>query len=428
MKKLECNVKLVEQTSLAACVAGVSYGCHSDSSFWVANCRGRFRCGAGQSVNCGYPPGLPRYVCHCEEVPYVPRNASSHCERAQRPSHLAWRDTTPVELRQLERTFTANVSQYQALHPEMHTDIAAERALMCGRTWNAHEQQRSSAACTIARSFASRVGGKSPQTVWCAALVRRIHSVAFVGDSMLRQQFHQLICSCRDLVDVERTPPARRYWRCRSRGCLNGPARVELYEPESGARCVLQYFFAAAHHAPSMAHSLDYGIDPSVWTSDALVIGIGAWVSSGMPSLSRWRDILTTIATRLGRHRFRGAVVWMEYYAGHFATPTGEWGKAAKNGTACAPVTPMAATSSIGLTAGNEWAGSAAIRAPIWRVAALSQPRHLDHPGSLAIDRDFVLDQMAFAVMMDCRHWCFPGATLEARNRVLVGLLKECST
>ena len=51
---------------------------------------------------------------------------------------------------------------------------------------------------------------------------------------------------------------------------------------------------------------------------------------------------------------------------------------------------------------------------------------HLDHPGSLAIDREVVFENMPFAVMMDCRHYCFPGATLEARNAVLGGLLEAC--
>ena len=60
-----CAVELVEQHSRAACTAGTSYGCASDTAVWTS-CRGRFRCAGGPEFACGYPPGKPRYSCRCD--------------------------------------------------------------------------------------------------------------------------------------------------------------------------------------------------------------------------------------------------------------------------------------------------------------------------------------------------------------------------
>ena len=422
-----CNVELVSQHSNARCTLGKSFGCADAATIWVANCRGTFRCGAsGTTFPCGYPPGEDSYTCACTDR-YEPRARTARCDRAQSQQPVVWERTPPAAVHRLESHFTADAAQYQALHPETPAAIAAERALICGRVWNAHEQQRSSEACTVQRSFSQRVSGAASRGAWCAALVRRHanRTVALVGDSMLRQQFHQLACSCREFVDVERTPPTARYWRCQNIACLNWRGQFELFDPATGARASLKYVFIPAHHAKNVGVGLQW-LQPSLWRADALVLGVGAWLQSGYPDRDKWRSTLKEVEIHLGRHRYAGRLYWMEYFAGHFATPTGEWGRAAKNGTACAPVAPEAAADNVGTRAGNAWAASAAAAAPIWRVAALSQPRHLDHPGSLAIDREVVFENMPFAVMMDCRHYCFPGATLEARNAVLGGLLEAC--
>ena len=61
-----CEVKLMKQTSQASCILGHSFDCLNSSAIWVANCRGRFRCGSGgKRIRCGFPPGLPRYICSC---------------------------------------------------------------------------------------------------------------------------------------------------------------------------------------------------------------------------------------------------------------------------------------------------------------------------------------------------------------------------
>ena len=62
---MACAVELVEQHSRAACTAGTSYGCASDTAVWTS-CRGRFRCAGGPEFACGYPPGQPRYSCRCD--------------------------------------------------------------------------------------------------------------------------------------------------------------------------------------------------------------------------------------------------------------------------------------------------------------------------------------------------------------------------
>ena len=62
-----CAVELVEQTSRAPCTLGRSFGCLDNSSIWVKNCRGSFKCSPdGEVFDCGYPPGQRRYRCHCD--------------------------------------------------------------------------------------------------------------------------------------------------------------------------------------------------------------------------------------------------------------------------------------------------------------------------------------------------------------------------
>ena len=62
-----CAASLVEQHSVATCVAGSTFGC-KQGRIWVTQCRGVFRCAAAGSsaVRCGYPPGQPRYTCSCD--------------------------------------------------------------------------------------------------------------------------------------------------------------------------------------------------------------------------------------------------------------------------------------------------------------------------------------------------------------------------
>ena len=66
-----CAVSLVEQHSVARCVAGSTFGC-KQGRIWVTQCRGVFRCavgsgvGSSSAVRCGYPPGQPRYTCNCD--------------------------------------------------------------------------------------------------------------------------------------------------------------------------------------------------------------------------------------------------------------------------------------------------------------------------------------------------------------------------
>ena len=56
--------ELLQQTSVAPCVLGRSFGCDGGGGMWVANCRGKFRCGS-RVVHCDYPPGRPAYNCSC---------------------------------------------------------------------------------------------------------------------------------------------------------------------------------------------------------------------------------------------------------------------------------------------------------------------------------------------------------------------------
>ena len=110
----------------------------------------------------------------------------------------------------------------------------------------------------------------------------------------------------------------------------------------------------------------------------------------------------------------------LEYFAGHFQTPNGEWSRLAKNATACAPLDREPASQWPARVAADAWAR--ATGTAVWRVAESSLARHDDHPGSLGLERDLWIGGLPVAIMFDCRHFCFPGATLEARNYALLDL------
>mmetsp|Transcript_27337 Transcript_27337/g.82621 ORF Transcript_27337/g.82621 Transcript_27337/m.82621 type:complete len:332 (-) Transcript_27337:361-1356(-) len=66
MASTPCQVELLQQNSFARCTLGKTFGCTGASSIWVANCRGRFRCGPnGVPFRCGFPPGAAKYSCRC---------------------------------------------------------------------------------------------------------------------------------------------------------------------------------------------------------------------------------------------------------------------------------------------------------------------------------------------------------------------------
>jgi len=69
MASTPCQVELLQQNSFARCTLGKTFGCTGASSIWVANCRGRFRCGPnGVPFRCGVPPGAAKYSCRCSSA------------------------------------------------------------------------------------------------------------------------------------------------------------------------------------------------------------------------------------------------------------------------------------------------------------------------------------------------------------------------
>ena len=77
-KRPSCAVELVEQTSRTRCILGRSFGCLDNSTIWVKNCRGSFRCSTTlDAFDCGYPPGDALYHCSCnaEGMPAQTQNA-----------------------------------------------------------------------------------------------------------------------------------------------------------------------------------------------------------------------------------------------------------------------------------------------------------------------------------------------------------------
>ena len=374
-----------------------------------------------------------------------------------------WEHTTQ---RSMIEAYTDNATLYRELHPGTSIEDAAERALVCSTVWNRREQRRKSAACNTERSFrehwrTSESEALSPNA-WCASFVRAFHgrTLTFLGDSISRQQYAQLCCSCRDFLVLH--PRRKAHWHCHSGPCLNGMEGfylVELQDAASGSRCTVQYLYhtgRAPRHVRTVLPLAIAEAGDRVVKSNVIALGLGAWIASGTQHNEReWKATLEAATTVLGTVGFRGVLLWMEYFAGHFGSPTGEWGKLAKNATRCQPVSRASASANVGTLAGNRWAQ--ALPAPIWHTARVSLDRHMDHPGSRAIERD--LDNPGwgahpFAAMFDCRHFCappsshstatcalassdpnivvapfatgFPGATLEARNKMLLPLLRTC--
>ena len=67
-----CTIPLLmQQTSVAKCVHGKSFGCTPNGTgIWVIGCRGAFRCDNNVTFDCGYPPGLEAYTCSCTRAGY----------------------------------------------------------------------------------------------------------------------------------------------------------------------------------------------------------------------------------------------------------------------------------------------------------------------------------------------------------------------
>ena len=123
----------------------------------------------------------------------------------------------------------------------------------------------------------------------------------------------------------------------------------------------------------------------------------------------------------LEANQYKGTVVWMEYFAGHFDTPTGEFpglyqkDVGGKGDVRCSTVTPDASRQSPRFYTANERALSAGWR--LWPVNELSAARHDGH-----IEWASRISYRNISYI-DCRHFCFPGAVLEARNEQLLALL-----
>ena len=316
-------------------------------------------------------------------------------------------------------------------------DAAAD--VLCQRGWIAHEQQRAnSSACAQSSHAGARHGGAI-----CSALRALAgRSLFFYGDSLLRQQFHQLLCTCRRHVMLESASHA--YWRCDpdlpgvtpayARKCLHNSTSIALRPgpPERPERRVwLHWAYTPGTWLREAAWSQRREA-PAIWASgsewlsklraaDVVVFGVGAWWAQF--GVAEWNASLWSWTAFLDSHvRYENQRVWLEYFAGHFASSTGEWSKEAKRATRCAPVAASAAAQWPGRIAAEAWARASRTR--IWRVAEASLPRHDDHPGSLGLQTSLWIGNLPVALLFDCRHFCFPGATLAARNRALVELLR----
>jgi len=179
-------------------------------------------------------------------------------------------------------------------------------------------------------------------------------------------------------------------------------------------------------------------LDPRSLRADIVLFGIGARLDMMLDQLPEhevpsvmsratleWLGWLQThLKTRNGRPAL---IVWLEYFAGHFPTPSGEFDESRERafGDACRPIVNL----SLARNGARRVHGNLAalkVGVPILRT--------FDHSASLFEDHRGRRHRAAFGDSfsmfegdneknpLDCRHWCMPGPTTEARTHSLIAI------
>lgn len=232
-------------------------------------------------------------------------------------------------------------------------------------------------------SFSSRFDGRT---------------IAFVGDSLVRQQFHQLICLLSRRMDVRTV--SRRYWECKTLECLNLFTRIVMRAPATNATVILQSRWLKGFPIAT-------DLEPHLITSaHAIVFGIGAFVSKSAmeATMLQWER------TWLHDVRVRGGIIlWLEYFAGHANTTDGEYAGSShseyftvtQRSTALYPCVPLSEHGVFLARANPRHAdGNRVAHRLGWPIVPTfdqALDRHMDHPG--------VSPRAGVGNVTDCRHW-----------------------
>ena len=238
--------------------------------------------------------------------------------------------------------------------------------------------------------------------------------ISFVGDSLVRQLFYMLVCLLSSHVDQHSSFP---YWACDSMACLHNYSRVVVRDPTTHAAVILQNKW---HPGSFPRNERDH---PLFRDAQIVVFGTGAVLSQ-----AQVKQVLSTWQTEF-LDGFRGQVIWLEYFGGHFpGSSDGEFEGSSRhialermqNGKSpCAPLVDkaiMRARSNLRHSVSSKVAQLAG-----WQeLRSFNQSVHeyTDHPG-----------WKNDAGSLDCRHWCFnpSGGTLVQRVGQLLHLLRPSS-
>ena len=214
-----------------------------------------------------------------------------------------WRASSQSDLDAVALEYTSDGKVYADAHPTL--DKPDERALLCSTDWVAHEQQRKrGGACRLRRSFGQRSAlWTRTKSEFCERVASSARSIFFFGDSLVRQQFHMLVCTCRDYVQLGSASHA--YWRCDTsstagRRCAHNDSAIMLRTP-AGQTVWLHWRFTTGEglrnaQRPHARHPFPR-LPRRAARADVLVFGVGAWltgldVGAWNSSLWAWSDYL----------------------------------------------------------------------------------------------------------------------------------------
>ena len=274
-------------------------------------------------------------------------------------------------------------------------------------------------------------------------------TVSFLGDSLVRQQFNMLACMLSPFADLAGARGAQ-YWsstqKLRTSKDAGGFVRLPFRHEHGRVLLQQQWIHGRPFDEPGPTDPLS-DVDPRILNCSLLVFGIGAFIPAG--------ELRGTLHTWLRHLRMRlpitARVLWLEYFGGHFDTPTGEFAsgiggefgggvygfsnerRRVANGTRrslCKAIDDEdGARAHVRHALGNALSRAAGLG--VWPTLNLSLRQPGNHPELAAWEEedggDYDRDNRSSGRrrVTDCRHFCFPGSVLEVRTAVLYNLLRR---
>mmetsp|Transcript_71166 Transcript_71166/g.208586 ORF Transcript_71166/g.208586 Transcript_71166/m.208586 type:complete len:314 (-) Transcript_71166:133-1074(-) len=217
-------------------------------------------------------------------------------------------------------------------------------------------------------------------------------TIAFVGDSMVRQAFEAFVCSLGGYETDNVSLP------------LSNDNRWAVFQHNVTVLCSYRKS-DPVENPDTLAKTLD-----SLAGADLVVFHVGSWLASREymeTVLHRWADLLSRLRSRL---------IILEYTAPHF---DGRDFRAFQTGGG----EPVACSKADGSFTSSPWSFRVSTANEFWKqrgvtvvpLFKLSEPVWEQHSGKYggSFERN------------DCRHWCNPGPFTDARNLLVYKHLME---